>query len=356
MQKIDANCKFMLLLISKGFMKNILCCMLALFFTVYLNGMEESFSSNKVNWSIILPGLNGSGGYSYKKNSIVPYQSKKFSCDVLNSWKIDLGQGNCEKHFLAQIKEEDNFNALKKSCSISLHGVSQGTATLIRAFSHLPEEIKSKVKCLTLESVLADGNSAIIHTTNNQISSKLLYIPFSRFWMPWIGKCFFLTYNPLAQQTLYYAKLLPKDLPIIIMHAKNDPQLSINDARKLYCALYESRKKQKEKNIYLFEVEGGVHLDILDAEKGSVKKLKIKAIQQIYKNHQLPYNTSILKENDASIKLDEFQPSPTKVKERIKQANKQYRIHNIIDSVTAIAGIVVCSLFKMKAKIKHSVF
>jgi len=120
------------------------------------------------------------------------------------------------------------------------------------------------------------------------------------------------------------------------MHHANDPQLSINDARKLYCTLREAGNH----NAYLFECNNKTmaHLNILDTDTDEEKSKKIDAIQAIYKRHGLPYNKKLLRDSQevhSIIDPEEFQPSVDLVKNRINQSTWKARcLRNTIDLVT----------------------
>lgn len=292
------------------------------------------FEKNNV-FSIILPGQNGCGGEDYERNLVVNVAAANVHrIDELRlRGKIDLGQGNCIQDFKRQL------NALNvqsfKSKNILLHGISQGTATLINGFNELPEHIRSNVKMLTLEAVLGTGNSAIVYHTKKQEAPEATYIPFSRYWLPFVGKIVFPAYNPFGKQALSSAKKLPKDVPVIIMHDQKDPELSINDARQLYNNL-----KQQGNDVYLLETNKGSHFSVLYKEKNHQK-----GIQAIYKKHGLPYQEDLLKEDEV-IDLTEYQPAVKAVEARIKATDKdEWFWHNIIDRVSFV-GLATYALYK----------
>ena len=122
-------------------------------------------------YSILIPGQNGAGGYTFKKNKIVNtstmtnYGSIGIGlCDAEERGKIDFGQDNCIKHFESQYQED--VNALYGNNI--LFCVSQGTATItnwLAKKSHAEQE--QMVRGLVLESVLGSPRSAILHTASN---------------------------------------------------------------------------------------------------------------------------------------------------------------------------------------------
>ncbi len=315
-------------------------------------------ADNREFYSVILPGQNGGGGESYKNNLIVNSNYRKYEYPE-EYFQIDLGQGNCVKHFADQLQKDQNLN----NKNIVGCGISQGTATWVHllAGSEVSEEFKGNVKMLVLESVLGTGNSAITHTVLRGLPS-MTYVPFSRFWLPVGAKLFFPTYNPLGMQAISSAKKLPKDLPIIIMHDKNDFQLWINDARKFYCAVKESGND----SVYLLETSHslkGVHLNILNSEPRRERERKIRAIQAIYKKHGVPYDIASLKrkedadneeadfnESELLTLIAEFQPAVEKVKKDIEETSKIYRTHNIIDG-SAVVGLLAAFIYAYSTNI-----
>lgn len=189
----------------------------------------------------------------------------------------------------------------------------RGTATLVNWLAGKTfDEQERLVSCIVLESVLGYGNSAIFHTVETFAPRITTFLPFARAWIPWAAKKIqFPLYNPFGKQLIYSAQRISPRIPVIIMHNRNDPQLSINDARKLYCVL----RKNDNDNVYLMEIEGSkwVHLDILNGENKIEKNKKIAVIQTIYKKHGLPY-----KQMDA-VDLKPFQPDNRYVQEKIYQ-------------------------------------
>ncbi len=330
--------------------------------------------------SIILPhknpettspaGYYGLGGNNYMKNSVVNSFSVSYyriceregyvnilaadSCKPFKiSNKTDFVVSEGIRNFETQLESQFDSN-------LTLHGVSRGAITIILWLAQLQKK-QERIKCVTLEGVLdleKSENSAINHTVenkNNMILNKIPYLPFARFWLPRCMKIFSSpTYNPLGKYVLSSAKKLPK-IPMVIMHAIKDPDVSINNARKLYIELF----KHGNKNAYLIEVPANTHFNVLDAcdpdKQKNVgisteyfsyidyleKDRIIKAFQAIYRKHNLPYNSNILRQ-DKEICLDKFQPSIDDVKERIKRTGRWGRIlKNCIDFTTGGILLVV---------------
>ncbi len=300
-------------------------------------------------YSILVPGQNGGGGWSFQANNIInTKQASNYGTIGENGGfdllKIDLGQANCIKHFDTKFKNDSL--AQNPNTQLLLYGISQGTSTLPNWIASQPKHIQDKIKCLVLEAVLGNGNNAIRHTTQELIVPKwVTYIPFYRYWLPWLAKFNFPTYNPLGNQALDSAKKLPTNLPVIIMHHENDFQLPVNDAREFYCTLRESGND----NAYLFEVNNKqrTHFEVLETEELSLKKKKIAAMQAIYKKHNLPHNEELIKHNSAAENvglIKEFQPNVQDIRKKITDSSKaENKGRNIIDCTTtgALLGLVI---------------
>ncbi len=282
--------------------------------------------------AIILPGQNGSGGENFHKG-VIPHNSTFSRYETPQSfWSVDLGQGNCIKDFENQLNQDKD-----KDRDLVLYGTSQGTATMINWLAQQSQEQQSKVKVLVLESVLGSGNHAILHTVSPT------YIPFARFWMPYAAKLDFPTYNPLGQQALNSVKKLPKKLPIILVHATQDPQLPVNDARKLYCKL----KEQGNENVYLIEKNTYTHFPLTSSPRSSTVPDEhiTQAINCIYQKHNLPYNDKKACEISDRV-LKRYQPTVKDVQYKIHFDSWQRRIFsNLIDLVTG--GIIFATLLKV---------
>lgn len=280
--------------------------------------------------AIIVPGLNGSGGDSFVQNSIVNTDAQTVKTPTGED--ADLGQNYCINSF------DREFDAIhgqqnNKNKKILLYGVSQGAATLINWLSQRPQlEQEKLIGCLFLESPLAKPNTAIIHTLENSSLAKkcITFLPFARVWLPYASNMVLPHYNPLGIQPLRSAPKISPNIPIIIMHHSNDPQLPLTDAQRLYCLL-----KNKNKTVYFFQINSPnrAHLDILTHDPDMT--VKIRALQQIYKNHSLPYQQDIL--GSRNIDLTEFIPSVHCIEQEIHKAEKSKKyLRNTIDSATAL--------------------
>jgi hypothetical protein len=288
--------------------------------------------------SVIVPGQDKLGGASFKRNFIV--NTRQCLETTPPCIDIDLGQGNCIRHFQDNLLQHNESLQNKKYI---LCGTSQGAATLVNWAAQMPQEKqKEKIGCMVLESPLGSGNSTIMYQAE-QIAGPITMLPFSRFWGPVIAKAFFFPkYNPLGKQAISSAAKISPEVPVIIMHAPNDRQISINDSRKLYCNLRENGNQ----NAYLMEIDTNLpaHLDVLDYDREKGKK--IAALQAIYKKHKLPYNSQI---DTRNINIKAFQPTLQEVRQKIESRERIPRyLRNTIDILSA--GLALGYLYSKFAK------
>lgn len=327
---------------------------------------EESQSP----YSIIMPGQNGDGGGTFIKNGVIntkncrTYQSIGANPDVpANEMaseiaRIDLGQDQCVDYFEQQYSQDPQA----QSGNNLLFGVSQGTATLVHFLakkSHAQQE--QMAKGLVLESVLGSGNSAILHTVSNV--PLVTYLPFARFWAPWAAKAFaFPYYKPYGQQAFSSIKQISPNIPIIMIHDQNDPQLSVNDARQAYI----NARKAGHQKVYLMETNCGQprHFDLFGGKNRVAKDMqKIAALQAIYKKEGLPFTTSTQNNNQNAThgatdltpmmhktNITDYQPSVEEVQKRIDKSTRcSFWARNAIDTL-ACAGIASHVYYKYLKK------
>jgi len=290
--------------------------------------------------AIVLPGQNGCGGDSFIANHLINTNliSRYQTLEKISN--IDLGQENCIAHFEKQLYNDPITEKFKKNFNLKkiLYGVSQGTATLTNWLAQQPQKEQEKIGALILESVLGTGNSAISHTVESMAPCSSS-IPESS--LAYTAKVVaFPAYKPNGLQALNSAKKLSNNLPVLIMHHENDPQLSIDDARKLYCTLRE----QGNKNVYFIEVNNQTkaHLDILNTITNREDKIrKIAGIQAFFKKYNMPYSTgsSFVNNEDSEAALTEMQPSPTAVRKKIKTTLCQTMLESTSKSFSSLGNL-----------------
>ncbi len=275
---------------------------------------------------IIIPGQNGMGGTYFQKHNL----SSVFSNDITRiatpgGLKIDLGQEQCMK-FLHDAMQGQEKNVI-------IHATSQGTATALNYVAEYPE----KVKALILEATMGSGNSAILHTIREMgvgVPSSCADSPGSDCSPPYSAKVLFPSYSPSGKQAIKSIKKLPQDLPIIIIHSKNDPQLSYDDA----CALYYGLRLGGNTNTYFFSQEGGRHIDILswDDEKND-------ALNKIFERHGLPYNKLRADRVDEA-DIAQYQPDPEQFKKHYEDLERKEKKHEQLYSSMKYGALLAAAL------------
>jgi hypothetical protein len=257
---------------------------------------------------VVVPGQNGCGGEEAISNNIInPYDDnyvvKAKTPEEME--RIDLGQKNCIDDFIETLEENNLFDK-----NIVIHATSQGTATILNWLGKYPP--CTNVKAVILEAVLESGNSAIKHT----ISGPFSPVPYAASSIPesslgYSAKiAIFPAYSPSGMQALKSVESIPTNIPIIIIHSKDDSQLPYDGAFRIYSLLREYGND----NVYFFSKEGSVHLNILSLY---YDKEKINAINAIFAYHNLPHNRELAKNYTDTNGSDfsQYQPEPSLPKE-----------------------------------------
>ncbi len=300
--------------------------LIMLLFMLFHSGLEATRSV----FVYTIPGQNGLGSETnYVRNllgdetlAIVPVETpQKFP---------DMGQSRCINYLDAALTK----NVAKDP--VIIHATSQGTAT---ALNYLADVDKgTRIKALILEAPLVSGNSAVCHTLKGPLLNlrRLVNSPFSYYWLPYCAKSFFPFYWPFGKQVIKSIKKIPAacDIPIVIVHSKDDVQLSYDDACALYYGLC-----LKNKNVYLISKEGREHLNILQDEADK------KVVRAILARHNLL--AGIQEEVDLSF----YQPDPAPFKEMYEELVAKERNHVFVGYglMAACCALLVkpaCSLYK----------
>lgn len=259
---------------------------------------------------VVIPGQNGAGGQNL--DEILPrwtpvndihHVKTPFTC-------IDLGQSHC-----ISFLEETLQSLLQKQRATVVHASSQATATVLNYFAHVKEkatvftedEKKPHIKALILESVLLTGNSAIEHIAKNRYG---ISFPGAYYILPFLTRLFmFPFYAPAGLQACFSCDHLPedssfpKDFPIIILHAPQDPELSFRDSQALYAYL----KHIGRKNVYFIPVGHGQHVNMLEESDKETKALQaILDKHYLYSLEEGPDDEALQMRND----LSAYQPNP----------------------------------------------
>ncbi|MDR3646080.1 MAG: hypothetical protein P4L22_00905 [Candidatus Babeliales bacterium] len=171
-------------------------------------------------------------------------------------------------------------------------GVSKGASTWINAAAQAHNI--NKIKALVLESPFASANEMIYKVT------YLEYIPGHEYIAKIIGKWFLPSYDFDGMQPIDSIKnIANKNLPIFIIHSKQDTLISINHSRRLYLEFL----KCGFKHVYLIETETGQHSNLFtDQANGwsSTFESKVKCFYNDLKIKLLGYSDNDLSKNQPS--------------------------------------------------------
>lgn len=189
---------------------------------------------------------------------------------------------------------------------------------------------------------MGSGNSAINHTVKTLMFPGIDYLPGSYYWLPYLAKCSFPYYKPAGQQPILSLEGFPRDVLVIIIHATRDPQLSYDDALSLYYGL----RHLGNQNVYLFTIDVDAHVLLL---RRNANRREISAINQIFKNNQLPYNKEILEGNELdSEQLKKYQPPEDQYKTLYESfVKKENIIKKYVSKIVAAGFVVGLSYFSL---------
>jgi len=279
---------------------------LMLFFTPTLTSME-------VVPVIAIPGQRNKGSQpDYIKKILENKQIQIFTAQSPSS--TDLGQQESLHHLNKAITDKNSYSIYKNKPYI-IHATSQGAGT---ALNYLGENNLEKPEAVILESPLASGNSAIIHTLqgpqrNSAFFKAAAHYSLAHYWIPYAIKIkpVFPYYRPFGHQPIKSIATISIDTPIVIISSKNDTQISHNDA----CALYYGLKKCGNENIYLIIKDGDKHTDILQTDEDK------QIIQIILKKHR---------EKNDQIDLSQYQPDHTPYKKHHENLIRMEKNHEYI--------------------------
>lgn len=283
--------------------------------------MEESVSKVKLH-VFAVPGQNGLGSDPEYIKGLLGENSVDVTPVATPLVSIDFGQSNC----INMLKDAVEKNSDSRRQSI-IHATSQGTATALNYLAHVDKG--RQIKALILEATLGSGNSAIHHTVSGPLMDlkKITDIPSSYYWLPYIAKAKFPLYSPSGKQAIKSIAQIPTHIPIIIVHSKNDPQLSYNDA----CALYYGLRMSGNKNVYFISKNGRDHIEILSSFRDKY------IIQEILKKHELLANS----ESMDNINLSDYQPDHKNFRTMYQQLLQKEKKHEQLGTVCTGVGIGV---------------
>lgn len=180
--------------------------------------------------------------------------------------QMDMGQSNCKALLTEAMRE------IKTNYPVVLYGNSQGTSTILQWLSDetVEESLRKRVRLVVLEAVMASGNSAIWHTVRNWYCAgalRMLAECLALDALVCVGTSWFVFrgYKPGDKQALRCAEGFPRDVPVIMAHARHDSNLSYNDA----CAMMHLFKcKLQHPHAYLCSRMDNQHINLYNAHMG----------------------------------------------------------------------------------------
>jgi hypothetical protein len=265
-----------------------------------------------------IPGLNGAGCDDQHVVEILG----EFTALLRNPAYPDLGQGRCLRLLRACLKQ-----APAEHKNIIVYAVSQGTATIL---NHLAETNDPRIKCVILQAPLVSGNSAILHTVGGPFMNHpwLAKLPLAHYWIPYVAKLLFPFYWPAGRQPIKSLHNIRGDIPIVISHARHDPQLSYDGA----CALYYGLRSQGKQNVYFISHDGGFHMYLLNRTHKPI-------LDAVLAQCNLRTRTA----QTAGVDLRSYQPDHTQYKALYDNLIRKERIHERLAyavPVAAAAGVI----------------
>ncbi len=276
------------------------------------------YAMNKSSIVYAIPAQNGLGSgpeyihtvFNISGDAIVP---------VPTPLSADLGQNRC----VDLLKKTIEKNPAQKAI---IHATSQGTATALNYLAHYDDE---SIAALILEAPLASGNSAIIHTLkgpltqDNSSLKTLAQLPGAYYTIPYGAKIEFPSYWPAGKQAIKSAAKISSTLPIILVHAKNDPQISYDDTLALYYAL----RSHGNNNVYLISKDGSRHINLLTSDRDKKIACAILGAYDLLETH----------EYDHTIDLLDYQPAHESYKNLYEEFIRKEKNHERIAFASCIA-------------------
>lgn len=230
-----------------------------LFFVLQLFGAASSSSMSTRVTVIAVGGQNTLGSEVDYVGFLFSFFSVK-RAQIPQGWlpnSRDLGQHVCMEHLARDFPS---------SGDVIFHATSQGTATVLNFVSGLSEADQARVKAIVLEAALASGNDAIIHTTSKlmlgskPILSSCIETEGCYYALPYCARPLFPRYSPSGIQPIKSIENIIHDIPIVIIHSKEDKCLPYSGA----CALYYGLRAQGHENVYFISLEGEKHIRLLE--------------------------------------------------------------------------------------------
>lgn len=300
-----------------------------LFLTVSLVAMEDSSAQVEPQSRVYaIPGQNGSGcEFEHVSEMFGDDGYVDVSTPLLTA---DLGQNRCLKFLREALDRHPNDK------NIIAYAVSQGTATVL---NHLAETKDQRIKCVVLQAPLVSGNSAILHTLGGPLMNfpRLAKLPFAHYWIPYLAKILFPFYWPAGKQPIKSIQKIDRRVPIVIVHAKDDPQLPYAGA----CALYYGLRSQGRDNVYFMGKDGNRHMWLLNEHDKP-------AIDAILARHGLRQQTAQL----AAVDLSRYQPDHMQFKADYDDLIAKEKKHTLLKYAGA-ATVAFAGAYVFRHKIRQ---
>lgn len=206
--------------------RSVVCSLLLISSLLY--SMENVFPEKRNLVVYAVPGRNGIGSKTKHIQEIFNLSPNTEVVHVpIPSVFQDIGQSSCMSKLLHALENEK-----RDDIDILLYGVFEGAATVL---NYLPFLKNKNIKAVILESVLTSGNSAMYHKITWPLTDIefLKDVPGSYYFIPYFATVLHWGYRPGGRQPIKSVDEIRSDIPIIIIHSKNDNRFSFGEA----CAL-----------------------------------------------------------------------------------------------------------------------
>ena len=233
---------------------------------------------------------------------------------------IDLGiYGSIPNPFLTHLAQRNDIEQLLKALNSSINqkiigfGVSRGAATWITTLG--TKQMEKQIACLILESPFSSIKNVMLFQVIHFIlkSIKPLFPNINpELHAPVIMENFFKNYQMNGIQPIDAISNLNKNIPILLVHSKEDTIIPINNSRDLYTKLRQSGHNQ----VFLLELDHGNHAALL---KGPQGLLYAQVVHAFFKRYKIPHDDLLA----TGVNLDEYQPSINLAPENILKSGNR---------------------------------
>ena len=300
-------------------------------FIIFLTINTIYTADHKTLTVLAIPGQNGLGYNNIERHNdchinTLYNNNTRIQNIPTPTFATDFGQYFCQRHL------HQALESINTPCGIEAS--SQGAATALNYFSKNLNN--TKIKALVLQSAMASGNSAIYHTVSQYVPC-ISSLPGAYYILPYIARLWlpFLTYSPSGEQPVDSVKNIRKsEIPIILVHATQDFQVSPQDSQALYYAL----KENKNKHVYLVPIDVQHHLHLLDypdsTEDGKKRHEAQKCVRNILEYHRIIPTGRL--ERATSSRIKTCQPDHKQYQSQYENLLKRESVHQKI--TTRIIG------------------